>query len=217
VIPSASPSWWGGLEFLKFPLMSPVSISQATRLDRIAWQYFGSLTFVQANLPTSVRRTMVFALFRKLAKPLRVYFPDLLWVLRLEEGEITRRRHFHLLIGGLPQWSVKRRSCFALMRTWEGLGGGMARMRIYDPRLAGESYLKKGLGFLSTKDSTDGVVTSMPAAHKTLEGANAYELGKFGSEEVLELTCSRSVIHHLQHYLEGSASRRGRDMSRGRR
>lgn len=185
---------------------------EAYHLDRIMWQFFGSLTFTRAEMPTSERMCMVFALLRKIAKPLRVHFPEVLWVLRLEEGEITARRHFHLLIAGLPEWHVKRASCFALMRTWEGLGGGIARCRIYDPRLAGVAYITKCLtspGVERTGEQLDRTLHR----DRSLDGANRYELGKFSSELVQQLTLSRSVQDRLRCYVQGSGSRRG-DMSR---
>ena len=152
---------------------------------------------------------MVFALLRKIAKPLRVHFKDVLWVLRLEDGELTNRRHFHVLIAGLPEYHVTIKSCFALMRTWEGLGGGIARCRIFDPRLAGVDYILKCL--------TDGDWDQERTGNQvgtTLDGANKYELGKFGSETVQQLTLSQSVTDFLQYYVQGSNRRRG-DMSRG--
>lgn len=149
---------------------------------------------------------MVFALLRKTAAPLRVHFQDVLWVLRLEEGEITNRRHFHLLLAGLPEYHVTRRSCFAFMKTWEGLGGGIARCRIYDPRLAGVDYVLKCLSDPSVEKTGHDL-------DKTLQGANEYELKKFSSELVQQLTLSRSVQDRLRCYVQGSNKRRG-DMSR---
>ena len=192
--------------------MNLVSLADATQLHRIRWQYFGTLTFTQANLSTSRRMRMVFALLRKISAPLGVPIQHLRWVLRLEEGEVTRRRHFHLLIGGLPDFSVSKRSCFALMKTWEKLGGGMARCRIYDAALAGERYIRKNLGYLSTGD-TD---SSAPVPSKSLAGANAYEVNKFASDEVLELTASRTVLGDLLKLQRGSNAFRGRHLATGR-
>ena len=174
-------------------------IPETAHLLRIKWQLFGTLTFKRAEMPEGQRKDMVFALLHEIVRPLRVQWHNLLWVLRLEEGEITQRKHFHLLIGGLPEQFVTTKRCFIIMNTWEGLGGGMARVRIYDPRLAGVDYVTKCLGW---------------EAGRTLEGANRYEVEKFDSEKVLQLTPSKSVMWQLRKYVEGSNTYRGRDKSR---
>ena len=174
-------------------------VPETAHLLRVKWQFFGTLTFKRADMPGSQRAKMVFALLRKIVQPIHVHWDKLLWVLRLEEGEITQRKHFHLLIGGLPEHLVTKARCFIIMHTWEGLGGGMARVRMYNPRLAGVDYVTKCLGW---------------EAGRTLEGANRYEVEKFDPEKVLQLTASKSVQWLLRKHVEGSASYRGRDKSR---
>jgi hypothetical protein len=113
---------------------------------------------------------MWFALSRETAHAFRVYFPDLHWVLRCEDGEITGRAHLHFLLGDpINHTTISQR--FAMMSRWEGLGGGMARCRVYEPRLAGVDYVCKCLGGESS-------------------GANVYELGKFGSAAELRVSAA---------------------------
>lgn len=137
-------------------------------LDNIEWQIFGTLTFKKATMPHQSRLKMWFALTRTLSKDCRVYFPNLLWVLRFEHGERTLRPHFHCLIGGLPAWAVsdgrrfKRENgswdfnngtCKALEARWSTMGlhpkdkqKRLSRFSLYDARLNGAAYLIKCLG-----------------------------------------------------------------------
>jgi hypothetical protein len=119
---------------------------------------------------------MVFAWLRTIAKGAKskveddrllspLPFKGLRWMLRAELGESTGREHFHLLITGLPLERVNIVECFWQMSAWERLGGGMARVRVYEAQLPGAQYVLKGL--------------EQPSS----DGANAYELTKFGERE----------------------------------
>ena len=130
-------------------------------LRLIDWQFFGTLTFKSERLPERVRLSVYFAMMRKVAKQFRVFFPHLLWCLRLEKGEGTGRAHFHYLLAGLPRQAVTITSCFIQMNAWEQAGGGMARVHRFDPRLNGAGYLLKCLG-------------------ESLDGGDLYESAKFG-------------------------------------
>lgn len=59
------------------------------------------------------------------------------------------------------------------MHKWEGLGGGMARIRKFNPSLTGVDYITKCL--------------SEP------DGGDLYELGKFGLKSC-ELTLSKPLL-----------------------
>jgi len=131
-------------------------------LQRVHWQFFGTLTFKSAKLPERVRLTMFFALVRCLCRWHKVPFRQCVWALRLEPGEITGRLHFHFLIAGLPPAAVQVATCFSIKAQWEKLGGGMARVREYDSREQGLEYLLKCLNVANG-------------------GANLYEVGKFSS------------------------------------
>ena len=131
------------------------------KLRRIDWQFFGSLSFKSERLPERVRLSVYFATMREVAKQFRVFFPNLLWCLRQEDGESTGRRHFHYLLAGLPRQVVNTASRFFQMATWEQVGGGMARVHRFDPRLNGAGYILKCLG-------------------ETADGGDSYESAKFG-------------------------------------
>jgi hypothetical protein len=134
-------------------------------LQRVHWQFFGTLTFKSARLPERVRLSMFFALVRCLCRWHKVPFRKCVWALRQEHGEITGRLHFHFLIAGLPPYAVQVATCMSIKAQWERIGGGMARVREYDSREQGLEYLLKCLN----------------------AGANLYEVTKFSysADEVL--------------------------------
>lgn len=122
------------------------------QLTRISWQFFGTLTFASERLPEKIRLSMWFAHCRKTCSNFRLYFPSSLWCLRQEKGETFGRRHFHYLLGGLPEKAATKSTCFAHMAEWERLGGGMARVRLFDPAQNGVGYISECLG-MSAPDS----------------------------------------------------------------
>lgn len=119
---------------------------------------------------------MWFALARKACKNYGTYFPTSLWCLRQEAGEATGRKHFHFLFGGLPRKAITEATCFALMAQWEKLGGGMARVRVFNRALNGVGYVTKCLG--------------------ASVGADVYEMNKFGLE-TCELKLSKGASGQL--------------------
>jgi hypothetical protein len=134
-------------------------------LQRVHWQFFGTLTFKSARLPERVRLSMFFALVRCLCRWHKVPFRKCVWALRQEHREITGRLHFHFLIAGLPLYAVQVATCMSIKAQWERIGGGMARVREYDSREQGLEYLLKCLN----------------------AGANLYETTKFSysADEVM--------------------------------
>lgn len=112
-------------------------------LQRQAWQMFGTLTFKEEVMSNARRLCMVFAWLRQSAKKFRLFFPHLPWCLRMENGEMTGRRHFHFLLAGMPAAAIHKTTFFWLMHKWEKLGGGMARIRRFDPSLTGLDYITK--------------------------------------------------------------------------
>ena len=147
-------------------------------LNRVEWDLFCTFTFKSLRLSDAVKVKMFFALMRQEAENLHVHFKRLMWCLRSERGEVTARFHFHALIAGLPSWAVSEATCFSFMRMWENLGGGMARVRVFNPLLAGVDYTLKGV------DDAYWVV-----------GGNIYELKKFGGR--CDVMLSESLIAHL--------------------
>jgi hypothetical protein len=137
-------------------------------LQRVRWQFFGTLTFKSAKLPERVRVSMFFALVRCLCRWHKVPFRKCVWVLRQEPGEIGGRLHLHFLIAGLPSYAVQVATCMSIKAQWEELGGGMARVREYDSRKQGLEYTLKCLNVANG-------------------GANLYEVGKFShsADEVM--------------------------------
>ena len=115
-------------------------------LNRINWQFFGTLTFKSERLPERVRLAMFFAHLRQFCRQFGLKFPKLLWCLRQEQGELTGRRHFHYLIAGAPASLANLTTCFWLQDEWEKLGGGMARVHVFDPRLNAGAYILKQTG-----------------------------------------------------------------------
>lgn len=179
-------------------------------LNKIAWQLFGTMTFKKAYVPDGQRLKMWFALVRTLAKWHHVYFKQLLWVLRYEQGEATGRPHFHCLIGGLPKaalagqekimrengtWDVTNRTCHALHAKWAKMGlnpndsqDRISQWSIYDDRLNGSAYILKCL------------VDDESRIFKDI-----YETGKFSNLEDRQLILSDSVIQVVQSYLTRNA------------
>ena len=143
----------------------------------VDWQIFGTLTFKKQRLSEARRLKMWFAEVRTLGRWWHVYFPELLWVLRIEQGERTGRTHFHCLIGGLPQaavsngrsfqrkdgsWDVGNRTTHALEAKWARMGlnsrdkrDRISRFSLYDSRLNGGAYLAKCLDIDETRYSKD--------------------------------------------------------------
>jgi hypothetical protein len=116
-------------------------------LNRVGWQFFGTLTFKSERLPERVRLGLYFALLRESKTVLGTKFAYLLWCLRQERGEMGGRRHFHFLLAGTQERTVIPTSCFWLQAKWEQLGGGMARIRVFDTRLNAGSYMLSRSGF----------------------------------------------------------------------
>jgi hypothetical protein len=113
-------------------------------LSLIDWQFFASLTFKSERLTDAVRIKLFFALMRRQADHFGVHFQQTIWCLRTERGEATGRIHHHALIAGFPNQALSTATCFSFMRIWEQLGGGMARVSLYSPRLDGVGYVLKG-------------------------------------------------------------------------
>ncbi len=140
-------------------------------LQKGHWQFFAALTFKSAKLPERVRLSMFFALVRRLCRWFKVPFSDCLWVLRQEPGEIGGRLHFHFLFAGIPSEAVQVATCMSIKAQWERIGGGMARVREFDPSQPGLEYILKCLCVSAS--------------------ANLYEVGKF-SHSADEVMLSKS-------------------------
>jgi hypothetical protein len=133
-------------------------------LNKVEWQLFATLTFKSERLPERVRLGLFFALLREFCSQFRLKSPHLLWCLRQESGETFGRRHFHCLLAGAREALVNPATCFWLMDKWEKLGGGMARIHVFDSRLNAGSYILKRNGF------------------NAVDLGDAYESAKFASK-----------------------------------
>jgi len=140
----------------------------------VRWQFFGTFTFKQERLPERIRQAMFNAAFRQLARAQHLYFPRLPWCRREELGEQLGRRHYHFLLTGLPARAANISACFFLMHTWEKLGGGMARVRLYNQAQDGLAYVTE-----------------------CLSGPDAYETSKF-AEGLSHLTLSDGLWRMLR-------------------
>ena len=131
-----------------------VEAPEAYHLRRIEWQLLGTFTFKSDRLPERVRKSMYFAWLRGLGRRVQVKFPDLLWCLRQEAGEIGGRLHFHHLVAGLPESVLCSSFTFELMSAWQKLGGGWARVVIYQHYRDGVGYVVKRLGYPSAAEES---------------------------------------------------------------
>ena len=156
-------------------------------LAAVHWQYFCSFSFRSEKHCVRFGPQMFVALVRTQARSFRVHFTEILWCLRRERGEATGRWHQHAVIAGLPP-SAGARNCLALMSQWERLGGGMARVSVYNSSLDGLDYILKGSGLTES-------------TAKRWAG-DYHELSKFGGS--CDVTLSKSVCRYL-----GNRSRSG--------
>jgi len=152
-------------------------------LSQVAWQFWITLTLKNAALNSEkLRQSLWFALLRGLAGWYRVDFNRLLWVRRAELGETSARLHWHALVGGLPDVASHRATCFAIKNYWEKLGGGIARVYLYDSS-------RNALDYMFPPESLEGTSCSMSS------GAVQYESAKFGKSD--QVTFSEGVLRLL--------------------
>jgi hypothetical protein len=166
------------------------------------WQLFCTFTFKQPKLSERVRLAMFFALARTQAGNFGLHFKRMMWVLRREHGEATGRYHFHALLAGLPPHVVHQGTCLATMKIWERVGGGMARVTVYNPSLDGVDYI--------LKEGDEQIRSSA-----SRRAGDYHELTKFGG--TCDLMLSESLCEHLfQRTLVGKWGRGGASKDRRR-
>lgn len=136
------------------------------------WDVFGSPTFA-GHVPSARRvHRMAFAHLRSAARMTGRRFDDLLWALRLEEGEVGGRLHFHYLLGDTFTRNA-RTLAHRLEYDWKRISGGArVEVREFDRAQAGAAYVSKALGV-----------------------ENAYEINKFGVADMV--TVSAGVVRIL--------------------
>jgi hypothetical protein len=146
-------------------------------LARIEWHFFGSLTYKGKVPPERVRSSMWSGFTYQAAHVCRSRPSRLTWCRREERGESFGRLHQHFLLRLEDRSFVNLGTCFALGAKWAQMGGGMAEIRLFDPRLAGVDYIGKNLG-----------------------GGDTYEAKKFN-----EASARLTLSHRLQETLKREA------------
>lgn len=130
------------------------------------WQYFVTLTHRRDEDGSSIVSKVPMAFLRGCASSLGVRFPQLVWTLRREVGEVRGRGHYHALIAAEGRGALKPSigRCFELRSLWmKESCGGFADVRIYQRGRNGAAYVLDCLGYSEQS------------------GANRYESQKFAS------------------------------------
>lgn len=161
--------------------------SLLVHIQRSDWQLFVTCTYKNSRtMGSKARYAMMFQWLRRLSamhggeRRGDAALKNLKFIIREEFGEQNSRLHWHALISGLPASLVRPTTCLFMMGFWEGIGGGMARVRVYDAAQDGAAYTVKGLeGDLSDYSN---------------QGANRYEVGKFNGNDTLMLIPSHTLL-----------------------
>jgi len=151
---------------------SSLPSADAYTLEKIDWDFFGTLTFAKVP-PRIVMLRMIHEFLRRVGAKFKCdYQWGLHWVVRHELGEMGGRPHFHFLIK-LPgsATSNKTTSLHILKHLWKLTSekpgkikaGGFVDIRTYDSSRNAASYVVKGTGWDNSK-------------------ANEYELAKFSQD-----------------------------------
>lgn len=156
-------------------------------VQRSEWQFFVTCTFKNSRtMSAKARHSMQFQWMRRLAamhggeRRGEAALRNLRFIIREELGEQNQRLHWHALVSGLKPSLVTPNTCLFMMGYWEGIGGGMARVRVYDSAQDGLAYTLKGLESTGTDWTT--------------QGANRYEIAKFNGDDVLMLIPSHTLL-----------------------
>ncbi len=162
------------------------------QIQRTEWQFFVTCTYKNSRtMSAKCRHAMQFQWLRRLAAMDKgerrggAALRDLRFLIREEFGEATNRLHWHALVSGLKPSLVRSTTCLFMMGYWEGIGGGMSRVRVFDAAQDGTSYMIKGL------EATGNDWTT--------QGANRYEIGKFNAGDSLMLIPSRALLSDWRH------------------
>jgi hypothetical protein len=165
------------------------------QLKLIRWDFFATLTWddIESTTVSSRRNQVARWMDKWCARVCGLKSQHIAWVTRWERGELGDRPHCHLLISRVPIRHISLTTCFRLKGMWEHkypcacenghtecCGIGIAQVRLYDPRAGGESYMAKGK-FTS----------------EWAQGANAYELRKFNSNDLDALYISRRAAEEM--------------------
>lgn len=108
--------------------------------QNIQFELFGTLTFHEGSR-RSKRMIRFISFLRELARRKRIHYKSLSWVLRHEIGA-SQIPHLHFLLNGFPETVT---AVSSLMKLWERMGNGNARISTYDPTRSGFIYVFKKL------------------------------------------------------------------------
>lgn len=128
-------------------------------LAKVDWQFWCTLTFGRVRTDR-VQQSMFNRWVRDAARMAGVREERLLWIKRVEAGEIGSRLHFHALMAGFPYTDKTVTFAHSLRSLWKRAGGGWSRCYVYDPSLGALAYTHKG---------------------KERDAAGKYEAAKFSS------------------------------------
>lgn len=166
-------------------ILTPIALS------KIDWQFFCSLTLKKELRNDDWAVKKFFGLMRELAGWNHVHFLKMIWCLRSEDGEITERRHYHALLGGLPEHTIHVGTAMSIKAQWEKLGGGFARVFVFNPTLGGVDYVLQALR--EVEEGLSGKV----GVHSL--GASVYEMSKFRPSKLM---LSKSLLSVIQKRME---------------
>jgi len=128
----------------------------------ISWDVFGTLSLKPRDDNDKHGTKLFFAWLRKVGEVWRVPWKTLFWVQRTEFGGRNGRLHYHILLSHSVLGSSET-TCRRLMFWYEWVGGGVCRMRRFDPGRDWSEYMNKS--------ETAGVNVS----------GNRYEISRFGN------------------------------------
>jgi hypothetical protein len=173
-------------------MKNPVSFN----LNKIDWNFFGTLTFRKIP-PRELQKKCIFHYLRLVAQAFgsNNWKWDIQWAVRHELGEMTGRPHFHYLLKVKDDevWNNPTAACKMLEALWEvEIAGscGFADVRKYDSTKSAAEYIMK---------ADQGWFTA---------SANRYEIQKFYFENIshldIPLLVAPSVLWELAKRKSGS-------------
>lgn len=171
---------------------NPISFN----LNKIEWNYFGTLTFSKIP-PRALQKKCIFHYLRLVSQAFgsKNWKWSIKWAVRHELGEMNGRPHFHFLLNVKDDdvWRNPTAACKMLEGIWEvEIAGscGFAQVRTYDATKSGVEYIMK---------ADQGWFTA---------SANRYEIQKFYFENIgnldIPLLVAPSVLWELAKRKSGS-------------
>jgi len=184
-------------------------LPEVYQLTRIAWQFFGTLTFREPSLrerecgKAAYRRLSKFLAFGRKLHDAIDYSPKNfekhnINCLRLEAGEIGGLWHLHFLMAGLGQHQVNMGTCKFMESLWLSkseagiIHGGWCDVRVFDSSQNGIEYVSK-----------------------CLDPKNKYEFNKFGLAQSLTFSPSFRRVLEVKTRKDAAFCNAGKKQDRG--